>query len=57
MTLARFNRRAGAPPLSLDHLAGVSSLPEPVGYFLLFESHLTPQGAHHEVIHHYPLSR
>lgn len=55
ITLARMSRVAGPLGGLIERSGGVSSPLFPVDSFILFESHLTPQGAVYEVVQRYPL--
>jgi RNA 2',3'-cyclic 3'-phosphodiesterase len=56
ITLARWNRRsARAADSFVERNRALASEPFEVDRFILFESHLSRHGAHHEVVAEYPL--
>ena len=55
ITLAR-RRKSGADPAGwLESHAALAATPEPVGEFILYESHLGRDGPHYEAVAGYPL--
>ena len=50
ITLARLNRGAGSTDAFMARHAGLASTPFAVDSFALFESHLSPSGAHYHMV-------
>lgn len=55
ITLARLKRSSGSVAGLLGSAGGVTSEPFSVEAFALFESQLTPDGAHYSIVERYPL--
>jgi 2'-5' RNA ligase len=55
ITLARLNRASGPVRDLMEEAGGLSSPPFLVEEFVLFESHLTPDGAVYALVERYPL--
>jgi RNA 2',3'-cyclic 3'-phosphodiesterase len=56
VTLARLKRSSGPVGALLEQSGGFRTPSFPVDYFSLFESNLTPEGAHYSIVERYPLA-
>lgn len=55
ITIARCNRQTGPADAMLAQFAGLTSEPEPIAAFCLYESRLGSEGATYDIIARYPL--